>query len=326
MMKRSKLSGLLSLALAIGCVAAGAARAADAYPDRAVHLLVGYSAGGGVDAVARLLAPRLSALLGQQVVVDNRTGATGTIAAALVAHAKPDGYTIFLGDSSTLIAPYLQSSLTFDPLKSFAPIAGVFTLPLFIVSGNDFPAHTPAELVAALKAKPGAYSFATSGVGTVHQLGFALFESQAGVSAVHVPYRGASQILPDVIGGQVALGVVSATAALTLAKAGKVKALAIMSNDKLPGAEQVAPLSAAVPGFNAVPRLFLAAPAGTPQAIVDRLSDATRQVLAAPDMAALAAQQGAVPAYMPADALGRSLVDESARWGKVIKDNGITGG
>ena len=145
---------------------------AQAWPSKPVRLLVGYSAGGGVDAMARLIAPRMSTLLGQQVVVDNRTGAAGLIAGDAVARAAPDGYTLMLGDSSLLIAQHLQPRMSFDPVKAFTPVAGVFTLPLVIVANNDVPAKTPAEFVKLLKDNPGRYSYATSGVGTVHHHGF----------------------------------------------------------------------------------------------------------------------------------------------------------
>lgn len=296
---------------------------AQTYPDRPIRLLVGYSAGGGVDAMARLVAPRLSALLGQQVVVENRAGAAGVIAGDAVAKAAPDGYTLLLGDSSTLIAKYMQAKLTFDPIKSFVPVAGLFKSPLLIVAGNDFPAKTPRELVAALKAKPGFYSFATSGVGTVQHLGFEMMKGQSGTFALHIPYRGAAQIVPDVISGQVPLGVVSATAGMAQAKAGKLRALAMMSNDKLPGAEDIAALSTAVPGVDVAPRLFLLAPAGTPNAIVERLGEAARSVMSAPDLHRAAALQGAVPDYMPSAALATALAQESARWGKLISEQKI---
>ncbi|VTU27622.1 Argininosuccinate lyase [Variovorax sp. SRS16] len=313
------------LALGAALLAAGATLAhAQTYPERPIRLLVGYSAGGGVDAVARLLAPRLSALLGQQVVVENRAGAAGVIAGDAVAKAAPDGYTLLLGDSSTLIAKYMQPKLAFDPIKSFTPIAGVFKSPLLIVANNDFPAKTPRELVAALQARPGVYAFATSGVGTVQHLGFEMMKGQTGTFALHIPYRGAAQIVPDVISGQVPLGVVSATAGMAQARAGNLRALAIMSNDKLPGAESVAALSTAVPGIDVAPRLFLLAPAGTPPAIVDRLGEAVRTVMTAPDMAQAAAVQGAVPDFLPAAALATSLAQESARWGKVIHEQHIS--
>lgn len=297
---------------------------AQAWPTKPVRLVVGYSAGGGVDAMARLIAPRMSALLGQQVIVDNRTGAAGLIAGDTVARAAPDGYTLMLGDSSLLIAQHLQARMSFDPVKSFAPVASVFTLPLVIVVNNDVPAKTPAEFVKLLKDNPGRYSYATSGVGTVHHLGFEMLKGKARSFVVHIPYRGASQIVPDVMSGQVPIGVVSATSAIAQARAGKLRALAVMNPVKLAGAEDIPPLSDALPGFSAVPRLYVLAPAGTPANIVERLSDTLRSVMEAPDIAQVAAQQGAVPAYMPAGPLAADIVRESAEWGKVIREQGIT--
>lgn len=315
---------LLALGATLLASQAGLAAAQGTYPDRPIRLLVGYSAGGGVDAMARLIAPRLSALLGQQVVVENRAGAAGVIAGDAVAKAAPDGYTLLLGDSSTLIAKYMQAKLSFDPIKSFVPVAGLFKSPLLIVAGNDFPARNPRELVAALKAKPGFYSFATSGVGTVQHLGFEMMKGQSGTFALHIPYRGAAQIVPDVISGQVPLGVVSATAGLAQAKGGKLRALAMMSNDKLPGAEDVAALSTAVPGVDVAPRLFLLAPAGTPAAVVDKLGEAARAAMSAPDLAQAAALQGAVPDFMPSGQLATAMAQESARWGKLISEQKIS--
>jgi tripartite-type tricarboxylate transporter receptor subunit TctC len=313
----------LLLALAATATASTAAWA-QAWPTKPVRLVVGYSAGGGVDAMARLLAPRLSAVLGQQVVVENRTGAAGLIAGDTVARSAPDGYTLMLGDSSLLIAQHLQPRMSFDPIKSFTPVAGVFTLPLVIVVNNDVPAKTPAEFVKLLRDQPGRFSYATSGVGTVHHLGFEMLKAKARSFVVHIPYRGASQIVPDVMSGQVPIGVVSATSAIAQARAGKLRALAVMNPVKLAGAEDIAPLSDALPGFSAVPRLYVLAPTGTPAPIVDKLSDALRTVMDAPDIAQVSAQQGAVPAYMPAGPLAADIVRESAEWGKVIREQGIT--
>ncbi|MGQ2923852.1 MAG: Bug family tripartite tricarboxylate transporter substrate binding protein [Hydrogenophaga sp.] len=314
-----------ALLLAIAATATASTGAwAQAWPTKPVRLVVGYSAGGGVDAMARLLAPRLSAVLGQQVVVENRTGAAGLIAGDTVARAAPDGYTLMLGDSSLLIAQHLQPRMSFDPIKSFTPVAGVFTLPLVIVVNNDVPAKTPAEFVKLLRDQPGRFSYATSGVGTVHHQGFEMLKAKARSFVVHIPYRGASQIVPDVMSGQVPIGVVSATSAIAQARAGKLRALAVMNPVKLAGAEDIAPLSDALPGFSAVPRLYVLAPTGTPAPIVDKLSDALRTVMDAPDIAQVSAQQGAVPAYMPAGPLAADIVRESAEWGKVIREQGIT--
>lgn len=322
--RRLLLLPVMATLTALAATAAVPAHAQQAYPNKPIRLLVGYSAGGGVDAMARLLAPRLSTLLGQQVVVDNRTGAAGLIAGDATAKAAPDGYTLMLGDSSLLIAQYLQARMSFDPVKGFTPVAAVFTLPLVIVTSNSFPARTPKEFVALLKSQPGKYSFATSGVGTVHHLGFEMLKGSTGTFVVHIPYRGASQIVPDIISGQVPIGVVSITAALAQAKAGKLQALAVMSPARIAGAEDIAPLAEALPGFDAAPRLFLLAPAGTPAAIIDKLSEATRTVMAAPDMAQAAALQGAVPAFMAAGPLASDIAKESATWGKIIKEQNIS--
>jgi tripartite-type tricarboxylate transporter receptor subunit TctC len=229
-----------------------------------------------------------------------------------------------LADSSLLIAQYLQPKLTFDPIKSFSPVAGVFMMPLAIIVTNDFPARTPQEFVDLLRANPAKYSFATSGVGTVQHLGFEMLKHRTETFVVHIPYRGAAQIVPDVIGGAVPIGVVSVSAAIAQAKAGKLRAVALMNPARIPGAEDVLPLSDVLPGFSAVPRLFLLAPAGTPAAIVERLSEATRTVMAAPDIAPSAAQLGAVPAFMPAATVTPDLQAESAAWAQVIREQKIS--
>jgi tripartite-type tricarboxylate transporter receptor subunit TctC len=310
----------------LACLLAAIAPFASAqtYPAKPIRLMVGYAAGGGVDAMARMLAARLPALLGQQVVVENRAGASGVIAAELVAKSAPDGYTLLVGESALLIAPYLQPKMTLDPLKAFTPVAGLFLAPLMIVTGNAVPATTPQELIALLKSSPGQYSYATSGVGTVHHLGFEMLKAQTGAFVLHIPYRGAAQIVPDVISGQVPVGVVSAAAGIAQAKAGRLRAVAMMSSDKLAGAENVPALSDALPGFGVAPRLVLLAPAGTPAPVVEKLGEAVRAVLASAELAQAAAQQGAVPAYMAAGPLAADLVRESQDWGRIIKAQKIS--
>lgn len=293
------------------------------YPNKPIRLLVGYNAGGGVDALARMLATRLPAILGQQVVVENRAGATGMIAADFVARAAPDGYTLLMGESGLLIAPFLQKA-PIDPLKALAPVSGAFVAPLLIVANNNLPATNPKELIALLKQNPGRYAYATSGVGTVHHLGFELLKARTNTFVVHVPYRGASQIIPDVISGVVPIGVVSAAAGLAQANGGKLRAVALMSTGKLQGAENVPAVADALPGFDVAPRLMVLAPAGTPAPIVQKLDDALRTILASPDMAQNAAQQGAIPAYLGPAQLGPAMQRESAGWAKIIRDQKIT--
>jgi tripartite-type tricarboxylate transporter receptor subunit TctC len=224
-----------------------------------------------------------------------------------------------MGETGMLIASQLQPRGNVDPLKSFTPVAGTFVTPLLIVANKDVPAKNPQQLLALLKSSPGKYAYATSGVGTVHHLGFEMMKAQTGAFVVHIPYRGASQILPDVISGQVPIGVVSAAAGLAQARGGKVTPIALMNTGKLPGAENVPALADALPGFNVAPRLMLLAPAGTPQPIVARLDEAVRSVLASAEVAQAAAQQGAIPAYVPPAQLGPLLEREGAEWSRVLK-------
>jgi len=321
--RRHALRAMAALGFAGAFALAAPVARAQKYPDKPIRLVVGYSAGGGVDAVARLLGVRLSAVLGQQVLVENRTGATGLIAAEFVAKAPPDGYTLMMGDSALLIAKLLQPKIGIDPLTSFKPVAGAFISPLMIVANNDFPAKTPAELVKELKANASRYSYATSGVGTVQHLGFEMLKQSTGSSVVHVPYRGAAQIVPDVIGGQIPLGVVSATAGMAQAKAGKLRAVALMNTAKLEGAESVPPLADALPGFDVAPRIFVLAPAGTPNEVVEQLSAAVKSVLDSPEAGAAAAAQGTLRAYSTPSQLGKDMAAETSRWKKIISDQRI---
>jgi tripartite-type tricarboxylate transporter receptor subunit TctC len=310
-----KRRALLAAGLALAAPWAGA----QAYPNKPIRMLVGYAAGGGVDAMARMLAQRLPPLLGQQVVVENRAGASGMIAAEAAARSAPDGYTLVMGESGMLITSHLQPRPGLDPIRSFTPVAGAFIAPLMIVANNELGVSTPQQLIALLKAGPGRYSYATSGVGTVHHLGFEMLKARTGTFIVHIPYRGAAQIVPDVISGQVPIGVVSAAGGLAQARSGRVRAIAMMSTARLAGAENVPALADALPGFDVAPRLMVLAPAGTPASVVDRLNEAVRAVLESSELAQAAAQQGAVPAYLPPDRLAAALARESGDWAALIK-------
>jgi tripartite-type tricarboxylate transporter receptor subunit TctC len=307
----------------LGAVGLRPARA-QSFPSKPVRLLVGYPAGGGVDAIARLLATGLSAKFGQQVIVENRAGAAGMIAAEAVSKSAADGHTLLVGETGMLITRLLRPEHGIDPLKALAPVAGLYVLPLIIVANNQVPIRDPRTLIAELKANPGKFSYATPGIGTVQHLGFELLKAQTGTFVVHVPYRGASQILPDVIGGQIPLGVVTVTAGLSQAKAGKLRAVAMLSPVRLPGAESVPALADAVPGFNVAPRLALLGPVGMPAALIEQIGQAVQGVLSAAETVQSALQLGAVAAYAPAAELGKDLARESASWAQVIRDRKIT--
>ena len=298
------------------------AAAAQAYPSKPVRLIVGYTAGGGADALARIVAARMSDALGQQVLVENRAGAGATIAAAAVASSPPDGYTLFFADTALLIAPSIYSKLTFDPVRSFAPVSGAVTTPLVIAVNPALRAKSIAELIALAKADPARLTYGSPGVGTVHHLAMELFKRQAGVDIVHVPYKGASAIIPDLISGQIQVGIISAPPALAQAKAERLRPLALTSPVKVAGADWPA-LAHTLPGFDASPRLFILAPIATPEPIVAQLNQTLRKILAAKETNDAFAAQGAAADWSTPQDLAARMAQELQRWAQVAKDAGI---
>ena len=295
---------------------------AQQYPAKPLRMLVGYSAGGGADALARLVAAKMADGLGQQVLVENRPGAGATIAAAALASSPPDGYTIFFADTALLIAPAIYQKLSFDPVKSFAPVSGACTTPLVIAVNNEVKAASVAELISTLKANPGRLSYGSPGIGTVHHLAMETFKRQAGVDIVHVPYKGASAIIPDVISGQLQIGIISAPPALAQSKAGRLRPIALTSPVRVAGADWPA-LADTLPGFDASPRLFVLAPAGTPAGVVTKLNETLKTALASKDLLDAFSAQGAFADWSTPQALGVLMAQESLRWAQVARDAGI---
>jgi tripartite-type tricarboxylate transporter receptor subunit TctC len=293
------------------------------YPVRPVRVLVGYSPGGGMDAIARVLAPKLGESLGQQFVVENRPGASGGVAAEALAGSAADGYVLMLAESGTLALPSVNPKVTLDPVRQFAPVGGVCMLPMAFVVNASFPAASTQDLIAALKANPGKYSYASPGVGTLQHLAFELFKRQAGVDAVHVPYKGASSMMPDLISGQVPIGVISALAAMGPTRAGRIRTLAVTSPQRLPSAPDWPAMAETLPGFSAAPNVFLVAPAGTSPAIVSKLNAGVRGALASGDVRASFAKQGATPTPGTPEELRAQIAEEVKRWAAVVKDAGI---
>ena len=183
------------------------------YPARQVRVLVGYPPGGGMDSIARVVMPALSAALGQPFVVENRPGASGGVAAEALVKSAADGYVLMVAESGTLALPAVSPKVSLDPVRQFAPVGGICTLPMAFVVNAEAPFRTTQEMIAALKANPGKYSYASPGIGTLQHLAFELFRRSAGVEALHVPYKGAMAMMPDLMGGQVQIAVISALAA-----------------------------------------------------------------------------------------------------------------
>jgi tripartite-type tricarboxylate transporter receptor subunit TctC len=286
-------------------------------------MLVGYPPGGGMDAIARVLSPKLSESLGQSVVIENRPGASGGVAAEALAAALADGYVLMLAESGTLALPSVNPKVTLDPVRQFAPVGGVCMLPMAFVVSSGFPAASVAELIAALKASPGKHHYASPGVGTLQHLSFELFQRRAGVQAVHVPYKGAAAMMPDLISGQVPIGVVSATAAAGPARAGRIRALAVTSPQRLPGAPDWPAMAETLPGFSAAPSVFVVAPAGTPRPVIAKLNGAVRGAIGSAEVAESFAKLGATPTPGTPEELGAQIAEEVRRWAGVVKDAGI---
>jgi tripartite-type tricarboxylate transporter receptor subunit TctC len=293
------------------------------YPTRPVRLLVGFPPGGAMDSVARVVGPRLQEALGQAFVVENRTGAGGAIAADALVKAPADGYTLLLAESGTLIIPSMNPKAAYDPLKQFAPVGGACSLPLAFVVTPAFKPASVAELIAALKANPGKHSYASPGVGTLQHLAFELFQRQAGVSAVHVPYKGASAMMPDLMSGQVEIGVISATVALAQSRTGKIRTLAVTSPQRMAGASDLPALAETLPGFSASPNVFVVAPAGTPAPVIDKLAATLRAAVVSKDAEETLARLGATPMPLSPSELGAQIAREVKQWAAVVKDAGI---
>jgi tripartite-type tricarboxylate transporter receptor subunit TctC len=296
---------------------------AETYPSKPVRLLVGYSAGGGMDTIARVLAQKLGDNLGVSVVVENRPGATSTLAAAAVAQASPDGYTLLLGETGLLLAPVLFASLPFDLTKSFAPVGYVGKIPMAFAVTNSFPAKTTQELIAAIKTAPGTYNYGSPGVGTLQHLAFEQFKRAAGLDAQHVPYKGGSNFSPDLIAGRLQMAVMSSSVAISLGRSGNARVIAVTSLDRSSNLPEVPTIAEVIPNFDMSARIFLAAPAGTPDAVIYRLEQAISLTLNDKDLQDRFADQGAtVMASTPADAR-RELIDEIERWTSVARSLGM---
>lgn len=315
------------LATALAAVTAVAPAAAQSnYPDKPVKLVVPYPPGGATDVIGRVLAQQLSTALGQQVVVDNRAGAAGSLGAGQVAKSTPDGYTLLMGamTSHSINAALNPTTLPFDLEKSFAPIAIVGVVPLVFVVHPDVKANTLGELIALAKSKPGALTFASSGNGSPQHLAGEMFKRMAGIEMLHVPYKGSGPAMVDLIGGQVQTMIETAPAAQGHIKSGKLRALATTTAQPvatLPGVPTAA--QAGLAGFEVSSMFGVAAPAGTPPAVIARLSGALKTILDQPEVREQLLAQGAIATWTTPDDAARALRNEVAKWSKVIKDGNI---
>jgi len=296
------------------------------YPHKPVRMVVGFPPGGGTDVVARILAPKLSELLGQPVVIENRPGATGTMAAAMVAKSPPDGYTIMMGHVSVnAIAPSLFANLQYDVIRDFAPVAIAASVPHFVVVHPTVPATSLRELIAYLKTQGNKLSFPSAGNGSMPHLAGEIFKSLAGVELVHVPYKGSGQSMQDLLGGQHVVAFDTMPASAPHVRSGKLRALAVSSAHRLPAFPDIPTAEeAGLPGYRITTWYGVFAPAGTPAAIVNRLHADTVKAMQSPPTRSQLEGIGADGTVSRSPEEFAALVRaETARYAKIVKSIGL---
>jgi tripartite-type tricarboxylate transporter receptor subunit TctC len=304
------------------------AKAQSNFASQPIHILVGYAAGGGVDIVARLLQEPMKAALGQPIIIENRTGASAMLATGAVAKAPPDGYTLLMAASGEVAINHFlfKEKMAYDPVKELAPIAMIGSVPCVVVVADTTPVRNPKELVAYAKANPGKLSFSSSGIGNPQQLAGELMNSMAGIQVLHVPYRGSAPAVTDVATGAVTMSFSSLAAALPLMQAGKIRAIAVTSHERMPQLPDVAPLSEGAPGladYELLNWFAMFGTAGTPPEIVERLNSIVNTALKDPAIADKLLPQGIVPKPMKVAEFKAFVDAERTKFGKIVEQANI---
>jgi tripartite-type tricarboxylate transporter receptor subunit TctC len=308
--------------LSLGALAAAGA-AAQQFPAKPIRMVVGFAAGGSTDKLARVLAQRMTEVIGQQVVVDNRPGAAGNVAAELVATAAPDGYTIFMATlSSQAINPHLYK-LKIDPIRSFEPITLVAKYPLLLVVPPQLQVSTVPELVAYAKANPGKTFFASSGSGSPAHLAGEIFKGVTGTDVQHVPYKGGGPAMLALMANEVQFGFETIPSAIGHARSGKLKGIGVTSDKRSTAAPELPTMQeAGLKGFSVTSWAGLLAPAGTPKDVMTKLTDAALASMASPGVKAALASDGAEPGGGSSAEFAKFMADELKAWGEVVKTSG----
>ena len=317
----------VAAALATGLLLAASIVNAEDYPARTVVMVVPTGPGGGMELLARIFAQRLEKRLGQPFVIENRAGAGGVIGTSYVARAKPDGYTVLVANSSNLaINVSLYKHLSYDPTRDLIPVLLYAYSPWILVVNPSLPVHTAADLVRLAKAKPGQLTFGSAGPGTAHHLFAEMFRTQTGINVIHVPYKSTMQPLNDVVAGNLQFMFTDLPPSRGLIELGKLRALGVTSKTRLAAAPEIPPLSeTGVPGFEALSWQMIAAPAGTPPEIVEKLRTELTAIVATPEIKQRIEQLGLIPASgPPLEGLPGFVKSEIARWAKVVASAGLT--
>jgi tripartite-type tricarboxylate transporter receptor subunit TctC len=311
--------------LLIGTLAAVTAPAkAQAWPNRPIRIVVPFGPGGPADIYARVLGQELGEALKQQFVIENKTGAGGTIGADIVAKAAPDGYTLLIAGPALVVSPYLYAHLGFDPLTDFAGVTMINSAPLLLVVHPSLPVKSVTELIAYAKANPGKLNYGSGGVGATPYLAVELLKSMAGFDAVHVPYKGGAPALADLVAGQLSFMIENVPGTLPFVKDGKLRALAITSRARSPLVPDLPTMiEAGVPGYEMIGWNGLFVPKGTDAKIIERLYSELAQILRGAEVREQFAKLGAEAVGNAPAAFAAFVKEESARWGKIIRDRGI---
>jgi tripartite-type tricarboxylate transporter receptor subunit TctC len=316
MIFRIAASAALALTAVLAC--------AQSYPVKPIRIVIGFPPGGGIDIVGRLLAPKLSESLGQQVVVDNRAGANGIIAAELVAKTAPDGYTIFFGTTGNLsVNPALYSTLPFSIERDFVPLTQTSTVPFLLYVHPALPTRTLGEFIALAKANPGRMNYYSSGNGSLPHLSGELLNTRAGLKTIHVAYKGSAPGMTDLIGGHVQFGFDAAAIGLPHVKAGKLRALATTGKTRLSFMQEVPSASETLPGFEVVNWYGMVLPAGTSRDVVARLHTEIVKAMNIPDVREKLIGLGTEPVGSTPEEFGAFMKSETGKWGRVIKSANI---
>jgi len=308
----------------LALASAGAARAADDYPNHAVRWLVGYPPGGSTDLLARLIGQYLSEHLHQQFAIENKPGAGNNLATEMTARSAPDGYTVFLVNPANAINATLYKNLSFNFIHDIAPVAGFIRVPNVMEVNPSVPAQTVAEFISYAKANPGKVNMASSGVGTSVHLSGALFMMMTGVELVHVPYRGSGPALTDLLGGQVQVLFDNLPSSIGHIEAGRLRALGVTTATRSKALPNVPPIAETVPGYEASAWFGMGVPRGTPSAIIDRLNHEINAALADPAMQAKLAELGGTNIPGTPEDFGKIIAEETEKWSKVVKATGAT--
>ncbi len=296
---------------------------AQGYPSQPIRLIVPYAAGGGVDIVARAIAPKLWERLGQPVVIDNRGGAGGNIGTGLAAKTEPNGYTLVMGAAAFAINVSLYRKLPFDPVKDFVPISLIAATPNILAVHPAVPAKSVRDLIRLAKAKPGSLSYASAGNGTTSHLAAELFKTMAGVNIVHIPYKGTSPAVVGLLSGEVAIMLAPALTLLTHIKANKVKGLAVTGAKRSPAIPELPTVAeSGLPGFEARQWYGVLAPAGTPKEIVARLNSEIVGIVRSPELTKRFLSEGSEPIGSTPEEFARHIKAEIAKWAKAVEASG----